>query len=566
MIWRYGGLAERLNAAVLKTVEPKGSGGSNPSPSASVVSQYRDVLKGEFARQAEKEFDDLAYKAGVDVNANRTIAAEVKALQTRAAVLGKRTGNIGCAIAVFFGGAVAALGIWAMLDRPEPAVTRGFMYAAAALAALGVLVIPLYRMASKRLNALKSQIAGKKEAAMELMKPLNDAYGWDIPCRLVEAAFPRVKFDAYLTAAGLDDLRRRGAWDDRFNDGISVKFALSGTVDGNAFVFCRYVEREWGEEEYTGTKDISWKEWEYYRDENGKQCRKRVTQHQKLVAKTKKPRPQFMERRFLVYVNDALPELSFDRESPALMQEERAVVERFKSVFGPGGRVGGEMEANFREIVDDAETGYGDDFAYLKRGRLNFFVSRHLSEAAIDTDPAQFVKWSFDEAREFFLEFNNRYFKDVYFALAPVLAIPHFAAAPVAWSAAAPDAGRGSEPSAWELEAIANSLGHPRFMPEDCKTPCILKAGRVAKDADGMIDVEVSAYGYSAQDRAEEVTCRGEDNLNHVVRIPWKEYHETEGKRSMRVFAGGEPSATFRRHMDEQQIKGPRRTVYAYVP
>tara|TARA_B100001778_G_scaffold179591_1_gene147690 strand:+ start:189 stop:329 length:141 start_codon:yes stop_codon:yes gene_type:complete len=31
---RYGELAEWSNAAVLKTVEPKGSGGSNPSLSA----------------------------------------------------------------------------------------------------------------------------------------------------------------------------------------------------------------------------------------------------------------------------------------------------------------------------------------------------------------------------------------------------------------------------------------------------------------------------------------------------------------------------------------------------
>jgi hypothetical protein len=31
-----GGVAERLNAAVLKTAEPKGSVGSNPTPSASL--------------------------------------------------------------------------------------------------------------------------------------------------------------------------------------------------------------------------------------------------------------------------------------------------------------------------------------------------------------------------------------------------------------------------------------------------------------------------------------------------------------------------------------------------
>ncbi len=38
-----GGMAERTIATVLKTVEPHGSGGSNPPPSASTVLRIRDV-------------------------------------------------------------------------------------------------------------------------------------------------------------------------------------------------------------------------------------------------------------------------------------------------------------------------------------------------------------------------------------------------------------------------------------------------------------------------------------------------------------------------------------------
>ena len=37
----YGGMAERLNAAVLKTVEAQVSGGSNPSPSAPTTMDTR---------------------------------------------------------------------------------------------------------------------------------------------------------------------------------------------------------------------------------------------------------------------------------------------------------------------------------------------------------------------------------------------------------------------------------------------------------------------------------------------------------------------------------------------
>jgi hypothetical protein len=65
--------------------------------------------------------------------------------------------------------------------------------------------------------------------------------------------------------------------------------------------------------------------------------------------------------------------------------------------------------------------------------------------------------------------------------------------------------------------------------------------------------------------QSEEVNCIGGDGNNHLVRVPWPEYHEIEGGRTMQVYAGSDPSATFRRHMEESGQKGPCRTVYAYV-
>ena len=42
-----GGMAEWTKAAVLKTADPKGSGGSNPSPAASGVSWFREMWDSE---------------------------------------------------------------------------------------------------------------------------------------------------------------------------------------------------------------------------------------------------------------------------------------------------------------------------------------------------------------------------------------------------------------------------------------------------------------------------------------------------------------------------------------
>ena len=40
----YGGMAERLNAVVLKTIVPKGTGGSNPSSSAFIFPKRKSFV------------------------------------------------------------------------------------------------------------------------------------------------------------------------------------------------------------------------------------------------------------------------------------------------------------------------------------------------------------------------------------------------------------------------------------------------------------------------------------------------------------------------------------------
>ena len=512
-----------------------------------MTAQDCESLKEKFARLAEKKFDDLAYKAGVDISTNRALAAEVKALETSAESLSDKASSVGCAMLHFFIVSLVPLGALLVLEEPSRGVVKILIGVSVLFALIGVLALLVQKALHKRIAALNSKISEKKDAAEKLMEPLNRIYGWDIPCRLIEEVCPQIKFDRFLTAASLDALRGRYGWDDKFNDGISVRFALSGTAEGTPFVFCRYVEREWGEETYTGRKEITWKEWEYDEDSDGKRTRKRVTQHQTLIGKMKKPCPFFPERRFLVVASEATPELPFTHDASAIGFDEEPVVSRFKKAWG------------------DVELRYGDDFAFLRRAKVNVLVSKRLSAADVDTDPSQFARWSFDEAREFFLDFNNRYFEDVCLSLATVLALPGIAGASGAVSTQG-GAASGDDPSEWELEATANRLGHPRFMPPECKTRCILKAGSVSKDQDGVMEVEITAYGYRALEMVEEVTCGGGDGKNHIVRVPWPEYHEAEGAKRMLAYAGDEPTATFKRRMAESSVNGPFRTIYAYVP
>jgi hypothetical protein len=61
-----GGMAERSKASVLKTDEPKGSLGSNPSPSAKVLHCRRGISRE--ARSAEREHPSNPLSFQIDVD------------------------------------------------------------------------------------------------------------------------------------------------------------------------------------------------------------------------------------------------------------------------------------------------------------------------------------------------------------------------------------------------------------------------------------------------------------------------------------------------------------------
>ena len=127
---------------------------------------------------------------------------------------------------------------------------------------------------------------------------------------------PRLAFDPYFTAERLASLHGQFGWDDSFNDGKSIIFAQSGVINGNPFVFGHYLDMEWGEETYEGTKEISWTEWE--EDENGRS--RPVRRYETLHAHVTKPKPVYSEQKVLIYGNDAAPALSFTREPSGHME------------------------------------------------------------------------------------------------------------------------------------------------------------------------------------------------------------------------------------------------------
>ena len=543
-----------------------------------------------------EKFKELTQESGVDVRANRALVGEIKTLQDKASSAGTKKSCYGWLMAIGFVGAAAALVGAIVTNDIEPEAFGWCVIGTVAGVVLGVAMIPLYNAASKLLNELRSLIAEKKRAAWKLMAPLNRLFTWDVTVKLIEATVPRLKFDPYFAADRLDELHRQFDWDDSFNDGKSIIFAQSGVINGNPFVFGQYLDMEWGEKTYEGTKDISWTEWE--EDEDGKS--RPVRRHETLHAYVTKPIPVYSERKLLLFGNDAAPNLSFSREPSGLsggglcdsikkkwrLSRLKAYSRNldddsdftlmgnheFETWFHAKDR---DHEVEFRllftpvaqmqmlNLMKDKVVGYGDDFTFIKQKKINVLYSEHLDKATIDTDPARFRNWDYDAAASTFISFNERYFKDAYFALAPLLSIPLYQQTRthedlwkdvLAWRPA----------SFWEHEAVANYHGEDKFKHPKCITRSILKT-QVVKSDGGESTIAVTAYGHAGIDRVDYKEVYGGDGHWHEVPVEWIEYIPVHRKSDMCLSESAMPSDKFKDRAAAAPESAFRRSIFSFL-
>ena len=556
--------------------------------------RYRDEFREKFATLTRGKFEELAARSGIDVRANRALVKEIKSLQTAADSAGRRKTCFGWLIALGFLEAAASLAGIFMASGAEGLCDLGIV----AGVVFGIAMIKPFCAAGKLLDDLQVRIGSKKEAAWDQMEPLNRLYTWDIPVKLIEATVPRLAFDPFFAVGRLASLKGRFGWDDAFNDGKSMIFAQSGEINGNPFAFGHYLDMEWGTKTYEGTKNISWTEWET--DENGK--RRPVRRHETLHATVTKPIPVYGEQKFLVYGNDAAPNLSFSREPSGLtgkdgdlwgkirkkwrlsrLQSYTRNLEddsnftlmsnhEFETWFHAKDR---DDEVEFRllftpvaqtqmlNLMKDTKVGYGDDFAFLKRRKINVLFSRHLDDATIDTDPSRFRNWDYDAAAAFFLSFNERYFKDAYFALAPLLAIPLYQQTRTHEEIWKDVIGHGAS-SYWEHESIANYYGDDKFKHPDCVTRSILKT-QVVDRHEGESTVAVTAYGYEGAERVDYVSVYGGDGYPHEVPVPWTEYLPVQRTSKMCLCERDAPSEEFRSRANASAAQAFRRSILSFL-
>lgn len=522
------------------------------------LTEYVNVYRDRFKTVAEETFAQLAEEARIDVEANRETCRQLYVTEKNISSVKNRITWWTTVCVLLWFGVVGC--IVAATSQTMEVVTLCVTGGAALLSFLFLLtkVHPRLKELKSEREDLTKTADNLKDDAWKQMEPLNRLYDWDVLTRMMSKTVPRLEFDPYFTTQRLADLRRTYGWDDSFNSERSVIYSHSGLINGNPFVICRTRKMEMGSKTYTGSKTIHWTTREYGSD--GKMHT--VHHSQTLYATVTAPYPEYFEKTRVIYGNVAAPDLIFYRRQSGLASKNGSGLsykmkrhslrkksrdlsnadfammtnEEFEVAFDTSNRNNNQQYAllftplaqeSMMKLLKDCENGYGDDFDFVKNRMINTVIPNHMQELNLDMNPARYRHFDYDQAEKDFYALNVRYFRAIYFCLAPLLCIPMYQQIRSRENIYGIDMPRHS--AFWEHEALANFWGQDNFKHPDCVTDCILKT----KQKEGQNDsatITVYAYGYRSEQRLTYVSKWGGDGILHRVPVYWEEYLPVTGQ------------------------------------
>lgn len=528
---------------------------------------YRDELKEAFEKNTEEAFGQLSSRSGVDAEANKATCKKIyktshlidihsaKLLWMK--VLMWSVIAVGAVLLFFPLYQDSLFPSLSMIDSTSLYIIAGSCIVAGIVLIFVSLVFVQRRIEDMKeeLGKLNAELKSLMEEARMQMAPLNSLFSWDIPVKLIEKTVPSIHFDPFFNAARLTELQNEFGYNGFLNEDSSVIFAHSGDVKGNPFVIATVKKFYMGTEIYTGYKTIYWTEYE--EDDEGHT--ERVEYSETLSASVEKPCPKYETKTFLLYANEAAPNLNFSRKPEGLAEntaftgfkkwKKRRKLERFSRnlkdesnytmmankefevMFNSSDR---DNEVEYRllftplaqnamlKLIKDREVGYGDDFSMVKSKMINVVLPEHLKCFDLNTDPVRFQGWNYDAVKAKFINFNNQYFREIYFAFAPLLSIPLYQQTRTRKEIYGEKLVNSS--SFWEWEALANFEGEDKFAAPDSVTDNILKTKLIRKRKDGSKDIRVTAHGFCGYECEDSEEVLGGDGNYHTVYIDWIDY------------------------------------------
>ncbi len=538
---------------------------------------YQSIYKEEHLKNVNAYFDELVKKGNVDIAANKKTVADYKAklLQIdniKKLISRKRTLKIFLILLIVIVDIVAVALSYASFYKKTLPIWVGIIAVVAAVAiTIGfiLLIRKKINVAIKHNEELKSKLEAEAkkilETAWSQMAGLNALYDWGIAGKLMSKTIPLLEIDQHFDEKKFTYLHEKYGLGENTEDNVSTYFCQSGSILGNPFLLCQDYEQQWQNKRYTGTLTIHWTETVHTKDGT-----RRVHRSQTLVASVWRPAPVYGYSTYLIYGNEAAPNLKFSRKPTVTLDMDEKDIEKkvkrgakrldkkareavanqgnytrlgndeFEVLFGGTDR-NNEVEyrmlftplaqQNLLDLIQSKEP-FGDDFIIQKDCELNFVKTRHSQTADYYGNPLQFVDYDYENAKKKFINYNMSYFTNLYFELAPLMSIPlyqqHKSIEYVY------DREFKANISSYEHEALANSFDIRLLRPEKAATPSILKTNLIRKE--GIADeVEITAHAFEAYRRVTYVPVWGGDGRTHMVPVFWLEYLPVEKKTTMAV-------------------------------
>lgn len=426
-----------------------------------------------------------------------------------------------------------------------------------------LILIPLVIMKiTPKIKALRAEIQESDQKlqvlytqAMKQMAPLNNLFTDRDALKIIEDTIPMLSFAPCLSVEQEANMIINFDFRINENDEQSTLDILAGHYNENPFLFETKRLHNMGVEVYHGYKTIYWTE--TYCDSDGK-TRTR-TRSETLHATVTKPKPYYSKRVILNYCAQGGPDLSFTRDATHLERKNEKEIDKyikkgekklkkktdkaikknqsftsmsntdFEVLFDALDRTD---EVQFRTLFTPlaqtnmvslirSQTGYGDDFNFIKHKRTNKIISQHSQGRNITLGPSAYRSFSFDTIKENFLTQNTLFFKDVYFDFAPLWAIPIYQERPIHSLKPIPD--YDQKYSYKMYESLSNKINPEYVVHPRTQTPAILKTSFISSKND-IDEISVSAYSYDIIPRIDFVMVHGGDGHWHSVPVPWNDY------------------------------------------
>ncbi len=563
------------------------------------LSLFNKTLKKEFHKNAEEYFEELAKKAEIDVDANKkTVASYKKALSdlehAKKQANKTRTWKAVIIFLIVIMFIVAGVFVYFAINNQLLDVYLNILIAVLCVGVAVGFIIFLVKKINKKIQKQQEKCDQLAEQANRFlaeanaqMLGLNKLFDWNTHIEIIRRTTDLLQMDPYFDIRRFQYLHDKYDLDDEVDPKISTDFIISGVIAKNPFLIVRQLNQTMENKTYYGTLVISWVE--TYHDSEGHLHT--TTRSQTLHASVIKPAPFYDYKTFLVYGNDAAPDLSFTRspsnasglsekeiqrkvkkgEKELQKRSEKGVTDggftrlsnsEFDILFGALDR---NNEVQFRllftplaqksllELIK-SNTPYGDDFTFIKNGPLNFIISRHSQNQNYYGNPSNYMSYDLESAKKQFVSYNDSWIQSVYFDLAPLLSIPlyqqHEGDSDYVYTNT-----YDRNYTSYEEEVLANAFDPSLFKHPDSVTPTTLKANFVAKCNDADL-ISVVAYSFAGINRVDYVPVRGGDGHTHNVPVNWVEYVPLECETLMVMKAFDGSKADFDNLQENAEFQG----------